>query len=355
MVIAKHIIISATLALIISRPVSSQLFEDIEQVKYDTNYITVYKDELTTRLYLSRKQNGYNLSERLLNPWIKYRTNDNLMLGIGYTYSFLTLNLAVKMPFINVDEDIYGESRSIDLQSHTIFRSYIVDFYLQWNKGFYIANAKDVFPGYSDPIKPQRGDMRTNLLGLNIQYLFNSERYSYKASFLQNEFQRKSAGSPIVGIEAYWMLGMSDSVTVGGDVPHIGFLDDRPFNQADILNAGLNGGYAYTFVWQETLYLSLSSAIGISGGTNRIHNTSTSENFGSGLTLGFNNSTRISLGYNNANYYVGLSFISFSMTNRVGKDGEWLGYNTGNIRFNIVKRFITRRPIKLLRPDLWVF
>ena len=353
---SKAIIFCAALLLVMPHRGFSQFFNEIEQVKYDTSYITIYKDELTTRLYLSRKQNGYTLSERLLKPWIQYRTNDNLLLGIGYTYSFLTLNLAVKMPFINKDDDLYGESKYIDLQSHIIFRSYIVDFYLQWNRGYYIANPEDVFPDYSGGLnKPIRGDMRTNVVGLNLQYLFNSDRYSYKASFLQNEFQRKSAGSPIAGIEAYWMLGMSDSVTVGGNIPPSGFLRDRPFNQADIFNAGINGGYAYTFVWRGSLYFSLSTVVGLSGGGNWIHHTSTSETYNTGLTMGLNNTTRISLGYNNASYYVGLSFIRFTMTNQVGEDRNWIGYHTGNIRFNIVKRFITKRPIKALRPDLWVF
>jgi hypothetical protein len=352
----RRIVLLQVLLLGTGGYVCSQALVNLEKVKYDTTYITVYKDELTTRLFLSRKQNGYTLSERLLQPWIRYRTNDNLLLGLGYTYSFLTFNLTVKMPFINVDDDLYGRSKTLDLQSHTIFRSYILDFYVQWNKGYYIANPEDIYPGYQwQAERPLRGDMRTNLLGINVQYLFNSSRFSYKASFLQNEFQRKSAGSPIVGVEAYWMLGMSDSATVGGDIPPTGFLDDQAFNQVDILNAGFNGGYAYTFVWRENLYLSLSSVIGLSAGYNWVHDTPSSNTFLSNFTVGWNNSTRISLGYNNPHYYVGLSFISFTMNNRVGEDGNWIGYNTGNIRFNIVKRFITPRPIRILRPDLWTF
>ena len=38
---------------------NAQEFNGLEMVKYDTNYVRVYKDELTTRVYLSRKQNGY--------------------------------------------------------------------------------------------------------------------------------------------------------------------------------------------------------------------------------------------------------------------------------------------------------
>jgi hypothetical protein len=151
------------------------------------------------------------------------------------------------------------------------------------------------------------------------------------------------------------MLGMSDSLTVGGDIPFSGFLDNQPFNQADILNAGINGGYAYTFVWRESLYFSISSALGLSGGYNWIHNTSASQTYSNGITLGLNNTSRISLGYNNPSYYVGLSFIRFTMATQVGEGQNWMNYHTGNIRLNFVKRFITRRPIKILRPDLWSF
>jgi len=334
----------------------AQIISEEYRVRYDTNYVIAYKDELTARLYLSRKQNHYNLSERLLQPWMKYKTNENLLLGIGYTYSFLTLNLAVKIPFMNADDDIYGKSKYFDLQGHTTLGSYIIDFYLQWNTGYYIANPKDIYPsGWVQSQMPVRGDLRTHLLGLNLQYLFNSSRYSHKASFLQNEIQKRSAGSPILGIEAYWMLGMSDSALVGEYIHPAGYLDNQPFNRADIANAGVNGGYAYTFVWWRDLYLSLSSVFGLSCGYNQIHNTSASETIGSGLTMGFTNSTRISLGYNNPNYYIGISLNSFSMTNRVGDEGDWLGYRTGNIRINFAKRFITRRPIKVLRPDLWEF
>lgn len=333
----------------------AQILDKVEQVKLDTNYVEAYKDELTVRAYLSRKQNGYTLSSRLFSPWLRYKTNDNLLIGAGYTYNFLTLNLAVKMPFINGDDDVYGKSKYVDLQAHTIFRSYIIDLYLQWNTGHYLANADNVIPNWStDDGYPIRGDLRTHILGLNLQYLFNSSRFSYKASFLQNEFQKRSAGSPIAGIEAYWVLGMADSVMVGGDLPQSGFYKDQPFNQVDVANFGLNGGYAYTFVWNEKLFLSLTTVFGISGGINQVHYTETSVTNRSKFTAGFTNSTRISLGFNSKQYYFGLSYIYFNLTTLSAGYGDWFGYNTGNIRVNFVRRFKLKKSLLLLRPDLWI-
>ena len=332
------------------------LDEAAPKINYDTSYIQVYKDELTTRLYLARKQNGYSLSEGFSQPFMKYKTNDNLLIGLGYTYSFLTINLGVKLPFVNNDDDIYGESTYFDLQTHFMFRSYIVDLYLQWNSGYYLSNPEDVYAFWNNDNEymPLRGDMRTNILGLSFQYLFNSDRFSYKAAFWQNEFQRKSAGSPIVGIEAYWMLAMTDSMMVENAIPSSGYMDDLPFNRNDMMNAGLSGGYAYTFVWNEKLYLSLGTVFGISGSYHQVYYTPDSNTLTKGLSVGFTNTTRISLGFNSKKHYLGISYQRFWMEVRAGSYGDWYAYNTGHFRLNFVKRIHLKRPIKILRPDLWI-
>jgi len=353
---ARSNIAAITIFLCLFLPVSGQFRDLAPEVNYDTNYIEVYKDELTTRLYLSRKQNGYTLAHTLFDPWMKYRTNDNILLGLGYTYSFLTINLGVKLPLVNGDDDLYGVSRYFDLQTHFMFRTWIVDLYLQWNAGYYLSNPEHVYYYWDEDeeVMPQRGDLRTNVVGINLHYLFNSDRYSYKASFWQNEFQKKSAGSPIAGIEAYWMLGMSDSMMVEPAIPVSGYMDDLPFNQNDMINLGLNGGYAYTFVWDEKLYLSLYSTIGISGCWNRVHYTQESNTLSRGLSVGATNHTKISLGFNTAKHYFGLSYQRLWLGTMAGGYRDWYAYNTGHIRINFVKRFKLSRSIKILRPDLWI-
>lgn len=335
---------------------NAQFFDESQQVKYDTNYIKVYKDELTTRFYVSRKQNGLSVSEKLLQPGLKYKTNDNLLLGLGYTYSFLTINLGVKMPFINKDDEVYGESKYLNLSLQTLFRKYLFDFYFQWTRGYYISNSEELSPISARGIAyPLRGDLRTNLVGFSFSYLFNSERFSYKASFQQNEFQKRSAGTPMAGAEAYWMLTMADSSIVPGPMAGINSLDETPFNQADLYNFGLNGGYAYTFVWDEHLYFSLASTLGISGAYQLIRDSRASYTCCDGLTAGLSNTTKIALGYNNNKYYVGVSYVRFAMSQFVAGQGDWITYSAGHIRVSLVKRFRLKRTIKILRPDTWIF
>ena len=73
------------------------------------------------------------------------------------------------------------------------------------------------------------------------------------------------------------------------------------------------------------------------------------------ITLGLNNTSRISLGYNRNDFYIGLSYIRFSMSNLADLDNGWIAYSTGNLRLNFVKRFRLKRDIIILRPDLWIF
>jgi hypothetical protein len=353
--VASRAVVSTCLMLAIV-PLSAQLFSEDHTGKYDTTYIRVYRDELTTRMFLSRRQNGYFLPERLFSPWIRYKTNDQLLFGVGYTYSFLTLNLSLKLPFLNGDDEQYGESRILDLQTHNIFRNMIVDLYLQWNRGFYLADPPDPLgsPGSGNGY-PVRGDLRTTLVGINIQRLFNSERYSYKASFVQNEIQKRSAGSPLLGVEAYWMLGMADSLIIPGYLQQREFAHGGDFNQADLFNLGLNGGYAYTLVIRRRFYISLSTVIGLAAGSCVLNYTATSDLTSSGLTGGINNHNRVSMGYNKNDFYIGVSWVQFNMGNTCGYRKGWFRYSSGNIRINVVRRFRLHRSIKVLRPDLWVF
>ncbi len=338
-----------------SRPGTGQIFDESARIKYDTNYIKVYRDELTSRIFLARKQNGVSISEKLINPGLKYKTNDNLLIGLGYTYSFLNINLALKMPFVNTDDDIYGKSKYLDLSIQTYFRSFIFGTYLQWSRGYYLSNPEDFQSGSMNEIPMQiRGDMRTNLIGLSIEYLFNSSRYSYKAAFLQNEFQKKSAGSPIAGLEAYWVLCMADSALS----PYVNrgyvYVSEDPYNQVDLFNFGINGGYAYTFVWNERLYVSLAATLGLAGAYHNVHNTWDANTCCEGFSVGMTSNLKFSLGYNSNKYYVGVSFVRYSVSQLMGSSGDWMTYWNGDIRFSVVKRFNLKRTIKILRPDLWI-
>ena len=176
----------------------SQELDEIEQVtvNYDTSYYVSYTEMLTTRLYSSVKFTDFQI--RNLDKWsaIRYKTNRQIILGLGANYSIFGLNIGLNFHFNKNDEDKYGTSDYLDLQSHIHARRFNLDLYLQFYTGYYIANPNKVIEGWPEKDTfPKREDIKVNTIGFNFQYIFNYKKYSYKAAFIQNEWQKKSAFS----------------------------------------------------------------------------------------------------------------------------------------------------------------
>jgi hypothetical protein len=72
----------------------------------------------------------------------------------------------------------------------------------------------------------------------------------------------------------------------------------------------------------------------------------------SGLVLGLRSEILISTGYNSDRWYFGVSFINMSVVTQAPIPGRSIRYDTGMYRFNIVRRFATKKPIRLLNPGI---
>ncbi len=113
-------------------------------------------------------------------------------LGLGATFNGLTFNLAYGFGFLNPERG-RGETNNLDLQVHAYPKKLIIDVFLQFYRGYYLEKfyeTEDYRQGIF--LLP---DLRIKKIGLNVQYLFNGEKLSLRATFLQSEWQKKSAGS----------------------------------------------------------------------------------------------------------------------------------------------------------------
>jgi len=82
--------------------------------KTDTNYVESYLDHLTTRIYASIKTTEISLRDEKLGKNLVYKPNDALILGLGVNYGILGLNIGLKFPFMNDDDDKYGPNYLMD-------------------------------------------------------------------------------------------------------------------------------------------------------------------------------------------------------------------------------------------------
>ena len=310
----------------------------------DTAYIEDHTEDITFRLYGSRKYTKYDIVDRKQKRDILYRPNTPFNLGFGANYRFVGINLGFSLPFIN-SYDKYGKTKYLDLQSHIYLRKIVVDFYGQFYKGYYIANPEEVFgkaAAAQNPY-PQRPDIRNIDFGLNVQYIFNDKRFSYRAPNLQNEYQKKSAGSFIVGGEIFLGRIKGDSSLIPPNMIDTTFLREEHFYKTGISSLAANVGYAYTFVLKEHFFLSLSLTAGLGGNSTSLflENGEVSRSIG----LQFSNTVRASLGYNSSRYFAGIHYVGMNTRSAMPISHTYQTFGTGNFRVSLVRRFTLKKPL----------
>lgn len=311
----------------------------------DSAYIEDHTRDITFRLFGSRKYTYFDIGDRGHKQKILYRPNNNFNIGFGANYKFLGLNIGLNLPFINNDDGKYGKTKYLDLQSHIYLRKLVVDFYGQYYKGYYIANPDELLTGQDEATPlPKRPDLYNLTLGLSVQYLFNDKRFSYRAAFLQNEYQKKSAGSFIVGGQILGVSVKADSSLIPTNLARGDFFDGYRYYRTRIISGAANAGYAYTFVYRQHFFLTLS----LTGGLGVNHTRLFLESGESLKDLGwqFNNTVRVSAGYNSSRYFFGIHYVDMATRSETPiHQRTYQTFGTGNFRVSLVRRFALKRDL----------
>lgn len=343
--------------IFISFPENSKAQEILpEKIDHDTTYYLSYMEMLTTRLFSSVKYT--NVQIRNFDKWtgLKYNTNRQIILGFGLNYSIFGLNIGLNLPFNSYDEEKYGVSNYLDLQSHIHARRFNIDLYLQFYEGYYISNPSKVIENWpSSDTFPKRPDIKVYSIGFNVQYIFNYKRYSYKAAFIQNEWQKKSAGSFTAGANTFYIITRGDSSIIPNEIYPEDLFYGLRYDRSDVLNIGVSGGYYYTLVISNHFFISAGLSVGPSIGYSWLDRHDSQKLQPSGVNLNFTGNFRSAIGYNSSRLFVGFSFLHQIVLNQLPVKEIWQNFNTGNLRFNIVYRFNLRKPIKFLNPRYWKF
>ena len=228
----------------------SNLIQAQVNFPHDTSYYETYPNKLTTRLYFSQKYLHINIPN-ISTQDMEYKANPKLNLGIGVTWHNLSLNVFYGFAFLNNKDTSKGETKGLDLQLHLFPRKWAIDVLALFPKGFHLEPK-----GYAAVNSNRyyyRPDMKFTLLGLSAYRVPNKEKFSYRAAIVQNEWQKKSAGSVLYGGEAFYGNIQGDSALVPKKVES-GF-SQAGVNKINFLNIGPGIGYAYTLVLARHFYL----------------------------------------------------------------------------------------------------
>ena len=348
---SKHLIILLLAVFVInfSKAQKTEIAVSDTKQNFDTNYIACFDDLLSVRVYGISKFNKFELyydKDKKSDSLISYSPNELLNLGFGFNYKWMSFAMAFNFRFINKDNDIYGETQKFDIQANMYKRKLTIDAYYQDYKGYYIDNPQDFLVSWNDTLPfPQRQDIKTTAVGASCIYTFNHEKFSYRSSFIQNEWQKKSAGSLLLGNYLSYYRILADSSIVPGELKD----SIDPTNNikgAEFANLGISCGYAYTVVIRQHFFITLSMASGISL---QYFNTEAEDkeyNSTKPLKLSSNIQTRIATGYNSRKFYTGICFVSNNFEiNR--EDASKLNYEIGNVKFFYGRRFGIRKKVTI--------
>lgn len=300
-------------------------------------YYDDYSNMLGLFFYGKQKYSSFSITDPLKNKTIEYTPNTQLNMGLGFNYKWLGIGLAFNFGFVNNDDNIYGKTTRLDLQTNIYLDKAVFDFYLQNYQGFYVNNPASVFSGWEGGDDTYiRPDIQSSTIGISGLYIFNNKRFSYKSAFKQTAIQKKSAGSFMLGASAVIRGFTADSSIFPTNSD---FATLKPITANAGFYIGVLTAYGYNFNIRKHYFLSLSM-------TFSIHMGKTAYLFEDGT--GYEATTpiahlqpRMAFGYNKPRWYAGLSFVrdSYFEGDENGVHNLDLEFNSGNFRFFVGMRF----------------
>lgn len=307
--------------------------------KIDTtskDYYETFDTLSNNRFFLSEKISSPQLFNSSHQTKVDYRSNGNLNLGVGHTFRYLTLNIGINFSFMNQDNQYKGRTRYLDLHSQIVGRPYIIDFFGQFYYGAYIVPESGPLPKGETYV--QRPDINTQLIGLTSYFVPNWRRYSYAAAITQRDWQKKSAGSPLYGLEFFNGKIKGDSSLIPYDYKE--FFEQPEVFKVKFTELGAGLGYGYTLVIKKNWFVHASAISAVSFGYSREYVGEATNGY---LYLRPNFLIRPSMGYNSNRF----SCSVYWFANRVIAGSSNMSYriNTANLRMTVAYR---------LKPKPWI-
>ena len=316
------------------------------QTDHDTTYYeSFFGKKITGRFYFSQKYQAMEVKRNNeTTSRLRYVPNTNLNMGIGATYRAFTLNLAYGFGFLNRGEEQKGKTKYWENQGHVYGRKWGYDLYANFYKGYYLypkgVGSNDKSSYYIRP------DIKYNLFGLAPFRLLNDKKFSYRASMVQNEWQKRSAGSFLLGAEIYFGIVRADSALVPANMASL--YKQQGINKIQFLEAGPGAGYTYTLVLAQHFFITGSLNANFNVGWVKETN-----NVGSNNCFSFtpNLFYRGAVGYNSRLWHVSATWVGNRMSLRGPSTSDGYIGRAGNVRATLARQFnVGPKAKKILKP-----
>ncbi|MBQ5452069.1 MAG: DUF4421 family protein [Bacteroidales bacterium] len=233
-------------------------FIAVKVAAQDTNYVKKYNNLVNLKTFIYN--NGLDFWDK--GSGLNYIPGIHTGIGIGAYCKYLPFDFSIRQEVSPLgNSEHYHKRRTTDMLLKGYTKYFAGDISIQKYNGFYTQEAesyKDVWTRYNqqDEEREYEPDLRVFQLEAVGQYIFNHERFSYKAGFTAYEEQKIPAGSFLAGASFHLLKIDSDSSLVR--------INNSSHLKAS--NFGINYGYAYnyTFGKRSCFFVSAIMSINVS-------------------------------------------------------------------------------------------
>lgn len=318
---------------------------DIVLSKKDTtksDYFKDYSDHLLIKFGTVVKSYNLSIVNKSSNQTAEFMPPGITSLGGGVNYKWFGLFVAFGMPTSKENDYKYGKTTRLDAQFNIYSKKFGVDAILQTYKGFYLSNPK-ALDDWTENYFPQLPRMQAASLGVGGYYFFNNKKFSYKAAYVRNAVQTKSAGSFLLG--GYFNLdyagyedGAFEQDSIVSFIPNMmsqELIDTFDIKTFTSKSYGISLGYTYTFVFFKKWFLNFSLVPGFGPKNLTVYNSKGENLTKAGVVSRV--TVRAALGYDGENFQFGIT--SYSRTSSLVFENYEIKPGTSNFKVFFAKRF----------------
>ncbi len=275
----------------------------------DTSYIKDHKDKLTTRIYSLYEAINLEIDPLSQGPGLLYSPNSPQHIGLAGFYKWFGLGLAVKTPFISDNTDIYGSSSSFDLRLNAYGSWINAELAYSNYKGFFLENSPEIMKDFKkgDPYL-YRPDLDINSMSGIFYFVPNHKKHSFRAAYIQNEYQRKSAGSVLIApaFQINRLKANSSLVPQDYSDTYEVFAEDEMV-RGKFSFVGVFAGYSYSLVIWKQFYINLAL---LPGAFLQYYDYHTETEHFTRNNAYFLWTSRFAAGYNGKSWFAGMGGVS---------------------------------------------
>lgn len=332
----KDLLLTFLLLLLFNSLFGQFGLETFVSEEHDSTYYDDLDGMLTVKAFSAQKFSDFAFEDDLIKSALRYEANTTNSLGFGLNYKWIGVNFGYGFSFVNNDDELYGKTERFDLQTDFHLRKLTIRMYASRYQGYYLNNSYNVINDWQQHTYYKRPDIANASLGLTVNYIFNSKKYSNRAAYSHNEWQKKTAGSFFVGGSIFYNHLSADSSFTPTNIKDPDFFRGAQWDRNNYSALGANAGYVFTWVVHEHFFINAGLALGLAAGSTSIHPIQGEKI--SKFKLKANLINNFGMGYNSELFYVGIGYNNFISTSPTPIDDTNVSYSAGYFMFGVAYR-----------------